>query len=101
MTEFNWWTQTVHVHLGNTEYHAVVLWAEIIADEEPADPIAALAEKMKIRFSEEIEGLAPVLVDLLQGALDEVDWQGLAECWEDSFENLGGVKGDDGTWSWE
>jgi len=117
MTEFNWYTQQVHIHLGNVvaDYQMVTGEVDAIASEQPDDPIEALAQKLEWRY-DPIDGrlvycykcgdyqlveIPPMFLSLLQGALEEVDWQGLAETFEDDFIALGGTKGDDGIWSWE
>lgn len=115
MSEFNDWTQMFNAHMGNTEYGWIEFAIEILVEQEPDYPIEALADALKdlvdpeapIAMYKDRDGAdvvlyhSPLVQNLLQGALEEMDWQGLAECWEDSFKYLGGVKGDDGTWSWE
>jgi len=100
----NWWTKTVRQRLDNNEklYSKVMRWIDEEVYERSDKPVHELAASMEVVIAQ-IENpiLDPIYNDLLVGALKEVDWHSIAECYQENFKNLGGTKHSDGKWTWE
>ena len=102
----NWYTQQVHIHLGNEKalYDQAQSIVSDIADNERSFPFDVLAERLEDMVTPDgdwFDRSPPLIQSLLAGALEDVYWRDLAETFEDDFIALGGTKGDDGIWSWE